>query len=94
MDGQAGQGAVGNLRSLLGPADTYKLETYGPEERRDPSEFLVMCSLFRQYIYIPPGPKPTFRFVHHWIRVGAQLSLLKSFSNDKMMCLYHNVEPV
>lgn len=65
MDGQAGQGAVGNLRSLLGPADTYKLETYGPEERRDPSEFLVMCSLFRQYIYIPPGPKPTFRFVHH-----------------------------
>ncbi|KAI9556488.1 hypothetical protein GHT06_016277 [Daphnia sinensis] len=65
MDGQAGQGAVVRLESLLGPANTFRLETYVTEGRRDPSEFLAMCSLFRQYIYIPPGPKPTFRFVYH-----------------------------
>nr|CAH0112833.1 unnamed protein product [Daphnia galeata] len=36
-----------------GPADAFRFEFLRAEPRDDPSEFIIMCNLFRKFLYMP-----------------------------------------
>lgn len=53
-------GAMEEDPSTSGPADTYRFEFHRVEPRDDPKEFIIMCNLFRKYLYVPFGTNPTY----------------------------------